>query len=193
MAGVGWTVSPLLKIDASYSFRGIYKYNNHLEFTQIPSNTKYFNLTSNSLMFSGTLYAKGLENTHPELAKHLVKEIDGYGYIQPIIGGGIGVSYNTVTNFHTIFDGTEYNDAAVQDTSIFSFAWQLNAGIDWQITNRFSFDIGYRYFNAGRFNSGDALYIRATPTGGVLNPTWIPGWISNLSANEIFFTGKYAF
>jgi len=158
MAGIGYTVSPLLKIDASYTFRGVYKYAKHLDYLiDYPSNTRYFNLSSNSLMFSGTLYAKGLEGYYPQLSNKLVKEMDGYGYIQPIIGGGIGVSYNTVSNFHSIIDEGALTHATLQDASVAAFAWQLNAGLDWQVTERFSIDVGYRYFNAGRFNSGDAI------------------------------------
>jgi hypothetical protein len=199
MAGIGYTVSPLLKVDASYSFRGQYKYAKHLDYLStsvinpLGPNTRYFDLSSNSLMFSGTLYAKGLENTYPELANKLVRDMGPYGYIQPIIGGGIGVSYNTVTNFHTIMDDGNYNTSALQDTTIAAFAWQLNAGIDWQVTERFSFDVGYRYFNAGRFNSGDALLTRVSAAGVNLVPNWIPNWNATLSANEVYFTAKIAF
>jgi hypothetical protein len=200
MAGIGYTVSPLLKIDASYSYRGIYKYAKHFEYlnngagNNSAPNTRYFNLTSNSLMFSATLYAKGLEGSHPELMNRLVKEIDGYGYIQPIIGGGIGVSYNTVTNFHTIIDNTYWMTNAKQDSTFAAFAWQLNAGLDWQVTERFSFDVGYRYFNAGRFNSADACINRInSTTGSFVTPAWSPNWQAILSANEVYFTAKVAF
>ena len=150
MAGIGYTLSPLLKIDASYSFRGQYKYAKHLEYitagvtNPLGPSTYYFKLSSNSLMFSGTLYAKGLEGSYPELKNQLVREVGSYGYIQPIIGGGIGVAYNTVTNFHTILDNGNYNTSGLQDTTNAAFAWQLNAGLDWQVTERFSFDVGYR-------------------------------------------------
>jgi len=199
MAGIGYTVSPLLKVDASYAFRGKYIYNNHFEYINTGSanpqgpGSRYFNLTSNSLLFSGTLYAKGLEDTHPELANRLVRDMGSYGYIQPIIGGGIGVSYNTVTNFHGISDDGAYVNSVLQDTMIASFAWQLNAGLDWQVTDRFSFDVGYRYFNAGRFNSGDARVTHTSISGTFMTPNWTPNWNATLSANEIYFTAKVAF
>lgn len=199
MAGIGYTVSPLLKVDASYTFRGIYKYAKHLNYIStnvenpFGSNTRYFNLSSNSLMFSGTLYSKGLENYNQELTNKLVKNIGSYGYIQPMIGGGIGLSYNTVSNFHTILDDRAFNTSVMQDTSVVAFSWQLNAGLDWQVTERFSVDLGYRYFNAGRFNSGDAFVTRLNANGANIATTWVPAWISSLSANEVFVTAKVAF
>ena len=188
MAGLGYTVNELLKIDANYTFRGLYNYKNNLNYTGYaasePNENIFFNLSSNSLMFSGTLYAKGLESSYSSLASKLIKEIDGYGYIQPIIGGGLGVSYNTLSNFYGMFTSSQTVDFAMADATAAELAWQLNAGLDWQITNRFSFDLGYRYFNAGRFNTGVA-----TPSA----PIWAPAWISTLSANELYFTAKLAF
>lgn len=199
MAGIGYTVNPLLKIDANYAFRGIYKYNNHLiskhtgTANPLPDNTRYFNLTSNSLLFNASLFAKGLEDR--KYGSYLIKDMGRFGYIQPTVGAGIGVSYNTVSNFHTIIDGTYYNTSVMQDATIASFAWQLDAGFDWQFTDRFSVDIGYRYFSAGRFNSNDALVTRLDTSSSTYTPkytTWKPAWLSSLTANELFITARVA-
>ena len=198
MAGIGYTVSPLLKLDAGYAFRGIYKYNHHVNTVNsgasnpLPDNTRYFDLTSNSLMFSGTLFAKGLANTG--LGNMLVHDMFGCGTVQPFVGGGVGVSYNTVSNFHTINDSSLTATRIMNDATIASFAWQLNTGLNWQITERLGFDIGYRYFNAGRFNSNDYFTSRiSSTTNNPITTVYKTPWISTLSANELFFTARVAF
>ena len=200
MAGIGYKVSPLFKVDGSYSYRGQYRYSKHFERLNNPSgvslqpNTRSFNLNANSLLFSGTFYLKGLESFYPTLPKIFVNNLGSFGTVQPIIGGGIGVSYNTVTNFQTITDNTNWITNVKQDKTLASFAWQLNAGVDWQISERFSFDIGYRYFNAGRFNSSDACDSRLNSSNGdYVTPAWSPNWQATLSANEVYFTSKVNF
>lgn len=190
-AGIGYTLSPLVSIDASYSFRGIYKYNKH-QIAQ-PSNlpnpfgdrTRYFDLTSNSIMVNGTLYGQGWSD-------RLVYDMHDYGFIQPVVGGGIGVSYNTISNFHTVLDGSLGVTSAMQDLTTVSFAWQLNAGLEWK-KDRFSFDVGYRYFDAGSFKSNNALITRLDAfTGAPIMTHAIPAWTSSLSANELYLTAKVA-
>lgn len=190
-AGIGYTINPLVSVDASYTFRGIYKYNKHQG--SIVSNvtnplgnrTRYFDLNSNALMFNGTLYGQGLSD-------RLVYEMNGFGLIQPIIGGGIGVSYNTISNFHTVLDSSSSVTSAMQDVTKASFSWQLNAGLELK-KDRFRFDVGYRYFNAGSFVSNNALTTRINAAGTPITTLTIPAWSSTLSANEIYFTAKVAF
>ncbi len=198
MAGIGYTVSPLLKLDASYTFRGIYKYNHHLNTVNsgsanpLPNHTRYFDLTSNSLMFNGTLFAKGLANTG--FGNMLVHDMFGCGTVQPFVGGGVGVSYNTLSNDHRILDGSLTATGSKNDATIASFAWQLNTGLNWQITERLGFDIGYRYFNAGRFNSNDYLTSRMSgTTNNPITTVYKTPSIGALSANELFFTARVAF
>lgn len=185
-AGVGYTISPLVSVDASYTFRGIYNYKKHQVDTQssVQDRTRYFNLNSNALMLNGTLYGQGWSDK-------LAYEMNGVGLIQPVIGGGIGVSYNTMSNFHSVMDFRQEIISEMQDLTKASFAWQLNAGLELK-KDRFSFDVGYRYFNAGSFTSNNFIPTEVYGTSeyrGVL----IPGWLGTLSANEIYFTAKVAF
>ncbi|STY31297.1 Opacity protein and related surface antigens [Legionella wadsworthii] len=188
-AGIGYRFSPLASVDLSYSYRGIYVYKKHQSFQ--PSNnvnpfgdrTRFFDLNSNSIMFQGTLYGQGWSDK-------LAYEIGNFGLIQPIIGGGVGVSYNSISNFHTVLDATQGITSVMQDLTRASFAWQLNAGIELK-KNRFSLDAGYRYFNAGTFVTNDALITRLDAlTGAPITTETIPGWSSSLSANELYITAK---
>ncbi len=191
-AGIGYTISPLASVDASYTFRGIYDYNKHQRIynsalpNPIAPRTRYFDLNSNALMVNGTLYGQGWSDK-------LAYEMDNAGLIQPVIGGGVGVSYNTISNFHSVLDGINGVPSAImQDLTKASFAWQLNAGLELK-KDRFSFDIGYRYFNAGTFISNNAIITPITASGIPIMTIAVPAWSSNLSANELYFTVKVAF
>ncbi|STX50183.1 Opacity protein and related surface antigens [Legionella busanensis] len=190
-AGIGYMINPLVSVDISYSFRGIYTYRKHQRFQSsnnpnpFGDRTRYFDLNSNSIMFNGTLYGQ-------EWSDILAYEIGNFGLIQPVIGGGIGVSYNTISNFHTVLDTNSGVTSVMQDKTRASFAWQLNAGLEFK-KNRFSFDIGYRYFNAGTFVSNDNLITRlSASTGAPIMTETIPNWSGSLSANELYLTVKVA-
>lgn len=190
-AGIGYIINPLISADVNYTFRGIYKYKKHQVSTEsnvqnpLGNRTRYFNLNSNALMFNVTLYGQGLSD-------RLTYEMDSFGVIQPIIGGGVGVSYNTMSNFHMVLDSNSAVTSVMQDYTKSSFSWQLNAGLEWK-KDRFSFDLGYRYFNAGSFKSNNALITRTNDAGTPITTNTIPAWSSTLSANEIYFTAKVAF
>lgn len=190
-AGIGYNISPLVSVDASYSFRGIYNYRQHQTAigataqNPLGNKTRYFDLTSNSVMVNATLYGQGLSD-------RLAYSMGNYGVIQPVIGGGVGVSYNTVSNFHTVLDNSLIVTSVLQDQTKASFAWQLNAGLEMK-KDRFSFDVGYRYFNGGTFNSNNALTTRVNNGGTPIATNIIPAWSSKLSANELYFTAKVAF
>ncbi|HAT8622063.1 TPA: hypothetical protein JD751_001333 [Legionella pneumophila subsp. pneumophila] len=191
MAGIGYTINPLLSVDANYTFRGIYKYRKHQTalgasaVNPLGNKTRYFDLISNSLMFSGTLYGQGWSES-------LAYSMGNYGIIQPFLGGGVGVAYNTVSNFRTVTDNTNFVTSVLQDYTKASFAWQLNAGLELK-KNRFGLDLGYRYFNAGSFLSNNALITRVNSVGTPITTNLIPAWSSNLSANELYLTAKIAF
>lgn len=136
-------------------------------------------------MVGGVIYGEGL-------SERLAYSMGSYGIIKPVVGGGIGVSYNTVSNFHTVLDNNAIVTTVLQDQTKPSFAWQLNAGLELK-KDRFSFDVGYRYFNAGTFVSNNALTTRVNNSGTPIATNIIPSWSSKLAANELYFTAKVAF
>ncbi|WP_419419915.1 hypothetical protein ACNVED_01005 [Legionella sp. D16C41] len=190
-AGIGYMINPLVSVDINYTYRGIYKYRKHQRFqasnnpNPFGNRTRYFDLNSNAIMFNGTFYGREWSNI-------LAYELGNYALIQPIIGGGIGVSYNSISNFHTVLDANSGVTSVMQDLTKASFAWQLNAGLELKM-NRFSFDIGYRYFNAGNFVSNNNLITRlSAATSAPIRTETIPGWSGSLSANELYLTAKIA-
>lgn len=190
MAGIGYVVSPLLSFDLNVTHRGLYKYEKFQTATTsttvinpLGSKTRYFNLSSNAFMVNGTLSGQGI-------SERLVWNTGSFGFIQPIIGGGIGVSYNEVSDFHTVLANQNVTSVLTNNTEA-SFAYQFNAGLEWQY-KRFSLDAGYRYFNGGNFESNNYLISRVTAAGTLLPSATITPWKGTLSANEFFVTAKVA-
>ena len=192
MAGIGYTVNPWFNFDFSATYRGAYKYSQFQSHdptdvaNPLPARTRFFDVSSNAVMFNGTIDVQSLSD-------HLAWTTNGKGFIQPFIGAGIGASYNTVSNFHTILTASQNATSVMSDNTKASLAYQFNAGLEW-VYQRFSLDAGYRYFNGGNYKSNDFLATRVDGiTGEPLHTIAIPAWSGTFSANEVFLTAKIAF
>ncbi len=64
------------------------------------------------------------------------------GKIHPYIGGGLGLSYAHISGVES-FDGVDFVKAS-DDAG--AFAWQLLAGVEFDLISNLSVDVGYRYF-----------------------------------------------
>jgi Opacity protein and related surface antigens len=71
--------------------------------------------------------------------------------VTPYLGGGIGfgfVNYKSNLNFVDLTAGTESGSES-GSTNETNFAWSLGAGVAYDITERWTVDLGYRYIDAG--------------------------------------------
>jgi opacity protein-like surface antigen len=67
------------------------------------------------------------------------------GKIHPYLGAGVGVSYVDVSVTSTSrIGGVNYSERRSSDDTL--FAWQILVGVDIDLINNLSVDIGYRYF-----------------------------------------------
>lgn len=64
---------------------------------------------------------------------------------QPYIGGGIGMG-------HAYFDARQGGNKDNDDSS-WAFAWNLGGGAVYRFRHNMALDMGYRYVNAGKFDS----------------------------------------
>lgn len=188
MAGIGYKAKKWLVFDINDTYRGNYQYS---LFQSPPgvsapyqNRIRYFTLSSNSIMFNGNVGAEGLID-------RLVYRINS-GFIQPYIGSGIGVAFNTVSNFHTLLTDVQIAHATMLSQTTTSFAYQVNSGLE-LVYKQACIDLGYRYFNSGNFQSNNYLvsYISGT-TGGPIAPIAISPWKGIFSANELYITAKIA-
>lgn len=140
---------------------------------------RFFNLNNRALLVSGFL--------HPDHNWYRISTVS----LSPFIGGGVGYALNQIDNFYTV--GTiNVAGTAVGSTSSIgnqvstnSFAWQASAGLSIQPINHFSFDIGYRYYDGGNFNTSNVIYSDADGLG-IATP-----WSGKLASNQLFIDFKY--
>ena len=98
---------------------------------------------NNSLNLKKTL-RDGDENTHIKLYKHSLMANAYFDYLTctpwtPYVGAGIGTSY------------LKYNiNGGEEKKSVYNLAWQVMAGIGYDINANWTLDAGYRYADLGR-------------------------------------------
>ncbi len=73
-------------------------------------------------------------------------DVADFGGVTPYVGGGIGVAYHRLSDVEAPVDSS--------DGSNVSFAWNLQAGVSFDVAHNVALDIGYRYVNLGRAKSG---------------------------------------
>jgi opacity protein-like surface antigen len=87
---------------------------------------------------------EGDVNLHNFMFNAIVKYPDGK--IHPYVGLGVGVSYFDLSATSTSsIDGVNSSVRRSVDDTV--FAWQMMAGVEIDLTNKLSLDIGCRYFD----------------------------------------------
>ncbi len=83
--------------------------------------------------------------------------------VTPFVGAGIGTSLNTIKGFtdvNTVTNGVAYG----ADHSQWNLAWQLSAGLAYQVTPNVTIEAAYRYMDLGGAQSGDLIAYDGTNT-----------------------------
>jgi len=70
----------------------------------------------------------------------------------PYVGAGVGIAYNKTGDVS--FTGNPALVNVIEGDSRWSLAWSLMAGVGVQLTERTTLDIGYRYMDMGKAESG---------------------------------------
>ena len=100
----------------------------------------------------------------------------------PYVGAGVGLAYNKVGSVS--FTGNPALVNVIEGDSRWSLAWSLMAGMGIQITERTTLDLGYRYIDMGKAQSG------TIDNQGFLNPRVR---IDDLAAHEFKVGLRFAF
>ena len=90
------------------------------------------------------------------------------------VGAGVGVAMHKVDE--TYFTENYYLQNRIEGDESYSFAWSLMAGVGYQLTDRATLDLGYRYIDLGDAESG------RVDNAGFVNPKVD---IDDLAAHEI--------
>ncbi|STX81358.1 Uncharacterised protein [Legionella busanensis] len=141
--------------------------------------TRFFQLDNRALLINSFLYP------YQGLTSFKVN-------IKPFVSGGIGYAHNQVHNFYTVGTTTIANTSIGSTSSIGSainansFAWQGSAGLTiTPIQSHLGINVGYRYFNGGKFNTSSTIY---TNSNGIINTK---NWSGYLKANQVFLEVLY--
>ena len=179
-AAIGYDYSPLLSFDIDYIYRPSFNYNVYQTPTPStvaannPPKERFFDLQSNSLMVNVYFHGKGLNDQ--------LNWNTNYGFnVEPFIGGGLGVAFNTVSNFHSLSSGGNMM-SYVPDMLRTSLAWQFSGGLNLYNDSHFNLGAGYRYYNGDKFSSND--YVVNTTNQSF-------AWKGIIQANEFFINLGY--
>ncbi len=110
------------------------------------------------------------------------KDLGSFGGITPYVGAGVGVAYNKMGDVS--FTGNPFLTNTIEGGSRLSLAWSLMAGVGYQISDRAILDLGYRYMDYGKAESG------RIDSAGAINPAVK---INDFAAHEFKVGLRYHF
>ena len=187
-AGIGYVINPLLRFELGADHRNSFQYQ---KYQSTPTSTtwgprnRYFDVSNTTVM--GTLFING-----SGLSDRAFYQGSGF-IIDPFVGAGLGGAFNTVDNLHSVQTGAGARAFSLMPAanSTRAFAYQFSAGFDIKTTRKLAIGIGYRYLNAGHFESNNYIVDNSNNIG-MTSGVAVPSWNGVLRTNEVFATFKYA-
>ena len=141
--GVGYTVNNWLRFDVTGEYRG-------------SANFHGYDIGTAAGVVYPDLY-NGSKSEWTFLANGYV-DLGTWWNVTPFVGGGVGVSRNTISSFTDTSDciacgnpGANYYSSS---NSEWSFAWALYAGLGYQISRDVTVELAYRYLDLGKASTG---------------------------------------
>lgn len=118
-------------------------------------------------------------------------DLGTYYGITPYLGAGAGVTYTMIDNFVDTgvgwVGGPLTNSVAYgADNGEWAFAWALHAGLGYEVNDRLTLDLGYRYLHLGDAASGEVYLFDGT------NPNVNPMGFNGLSSHDFTLGFRYA-
>jgi opacity protein-like surface antigen len=84
--------------------------------------------------------------------------------LTPYVGGGVGMASVSVLGLKDV-NVPNLGVAFGRDNTEYNFAWALYAGMSYDVTDRFTLDLGYRYLDLGDARSGEVNAYNGDPDG----------------------------
>jgi len=148
--------------------------------------TRYFDLDNQGLLLNLSLLKPCTGNIQIDFDKIS---------LAPFAGGGIGIGFNQIFNFHTVASSTPNGGktTTLEDPSFnLGFAWQLFTGISlFSKNNNLNFDIGYKYYNGSKFKSAKKILINTSGSEGTI--LVVKSWKGYLKTHQIFADFRFLF
>jgi len=179
---LGYRFSELFRADVSYQYRPDYTYIKKERNTRDEKKCS-FDLSNESVMINGYMQGSGFSC--------LSVDYCGIG-IEPYLSLGIGISYSTISSFHSqssLFPGEVY--AMMGSNKSSSFSWQVGLGLDF-CTSCVIFSTGYRYFQVDKWKTNTYLIDDPDITSFYQGTNTKP-WKGKLQTHEIACSIRYPF
>jgi len=121
--------------------------------------------------------------------------------ITPIIGAGVGLGVNTVSNFQAVGWSAATGSSNLQLTTIsrpkthVSFAWQVNAGFNFRpVDSDLSFSLAYRFYDGGHFETQSNFMLNDSVSAiDFGKEVALTAWTGRLRANEVVMCLDFQF
>lgn len=104
--------------------------------------------------------------------------------VTPYVGGGVGFGSITVMGYKDVNVPQSGFAYAVKDKTTTNFAWALYAGLSYDVTDRFTLDLGYRYTDLGSVRTSG---VRTYDDPALLSPFEIRDIVSH----DLLFSARY--
>ncbi len=132
----------------------------------------------------------GTNDYHADKSEYVVLanafvDLGTYSHVTPYVGAGAGFSYTMIdgfTDINTPTSGVAYANGDGQ----WNFAWALYAGLGFEVNDRVTLDVGYRYLSVGDGNTGDVI-----PFTGPNTPN-TPVIFEDITSHDVTFGFRYA-
>ncbi len=150
--GIGYNVNEWFRIDGTAEYRG-------------KANFHGFDVGRKGTDFADDRYTASKSELTFLLNAYV--DLGTWNCITPFVGAGIGFSRNTISDFadlsvHTIPDGFT-SDVYSADTSKWSFAWALYAGLAYKVNRNLTVEFAYRYIDLGSATTGNLVAYNGIP------------------------------
>lgn len=146
--GVGYQFNSYIRADVTGEFRGSANFHG-LDVSTVAGSTfpDNYSASKSELLFLANIYA----------------DLGTWWCVTPFVGAGIGVSYNTISNFRDIGVGTTGVLAGTASTSLANsatttnLAWAVHGGLAYKVTPGFTVELAYRYLSLGNAQTADLV------------------------------------
>ncbi len=116
------------------------------------------------------------------LMLNFYKDLGTYRGFTPYVGAGVGAAYNIADEFYFTENPNLLN--RIRGDRDLSFAWALMAGVGYQVSDRTTLDVGYRYLDLGEAGSENVDNLN------FYNPRFN---IDDITAHEVKVGLRYSF
>ena len=177
--GVGYVVSPLLRLEAGIQYRPGFSFEGHHSYRRTPPRAASADLSSLSAMLAAYLDL-------PELGFPRV------GPFSPFVGAGIGLSRVRIDRTRLEFPLTTVDLPAGHRTN---FAWMLAAGLAVSPGERTTLELAWRYTDSGPVETGRGIgrTVCRIEGCGLESVYAVPETRADLKSHGLHLSVRYAF